>query len=133
MYSEPRGNVVQFAHSVIDSGADLVIGHGPHVPRALELYKNRLIAYSLGNFCTYGIISIKNQAGYAPVLKVTLNAAGEFTAGKIISFIQKYPGFPVPDRQDRAFKLIKYLTQTDFPATKLEFSDNGDILLQNKD
>ncbi|MCS7227505.1 MAG: CapA family protein, partial [Endomicrobia bacterium] len=47
---ENRGNVVEFAHSVIDAGADLVIGHGPHVLRAVEVYKNKLIAYSLGNF-----------------------------------------------------------------------------------
>lgn len=133
MYSEPRGNVVQFAHSVIDSGADLVIGHGPHVPRAIELYKNRLIAYSLGNFCTYGIISIKNQAGYAPILKVTMNETGEFIAGKIISCIQKYPGYPVPDPQNRAFNLIKTLTQTDFPETNLTFSDSGDILIKTKE
>ena len=56
---EPRGNVIRFSHMAIDSGADLVIGHGPHVPRAMEFYKDKLIAYSLGNFCTYGIISIK--------------------------------------------------------------------------
>ncbi|WIO75196.1 CapA family protein [Porticoccaceae bacterium LTM1] len=34
----------------VDSGADLVIGHHPHVLHGFELYKNKLIAYSLGNF-----------------------------------------------------------------------------------
>lgn len=37
----------------IDAGADLVIGHHPHVLQGMEIYKNRLIVYSLGDFC-YG-------------------------------------------------------------------------------
>ena len=38
---------------MIDAGADLILGSGPHVVRGMELYKNHLIAYSLGNFATY--------------------------------------------------------------------------------
>ena len=49
-YEEERGDLIAFAHAVIDAGADLVIGHGPHVPRALEVYRDHLIAYSLGQF-----------------------------------------------------------------------------------
>ncbi|MGB9721934.1 MAG: CapA family protein, partial [bacterium] len=64
-----RGNVVKFSHAAIDSGADFVWGHGPHVPRAVELYKDRLIAYSLGNFFTLGF-NIEGVRGYAPVLKI---------------------------------------------------------------
>lgn len=37
-------------HSAIDAGADLVIGHHPHVLQGFEIYKGKLIAYSLGNF-----------------------------------------------------------------------------------
>ena len=44
---EKRGNVRAFAHTAIDAGADIILGNGPHVCRAMELYKNRLIAYSL--------------------------------------------------------------------------------------
>ena len=51
-YGEDRGDSVKFSRRMIDAGADLVIGHGPHVPRAMELYRDRLIAYSLGNFAT---------------------------------------------------------------------------------
>jgi len=47
---EDRGDVVYFARAMVDAGADLLLGHGPHVPRAMELYRGRLIAYSLGNF-----------------------------------------------------------------------------------
>ena len=38
-----------FAHQVIDAGADLIIGHHPHVPRGVEIYKGKVIFYSLGN------------------------------------------------------------------------------------
>ncbi|MBT8373633.1 MAG: CapA family protein [Deltaproteobacteria bacterium] len=124
---EPRGNVIRFSHMAIDSGADLVIGHGPHVPRAMELYKNKLIAYSLGNFCTYGIISIKKEKGFAPVLEVVLNKKGNFIKGKIYSFKQKYPGYPVLDKKNRAAKLVQTLSQTDFPENKITIDDRGNI------
>ena len=40
----------QLAHSFIDAGADLVVGHHPHVPAAVEAYNGGVIFYSLGNF-----------------------------------------------------------------------------------
>jgi len=124
---EPRGNVISFSHMAIDSGADLVIGHGPHVPRAMEFYKDKLIAYSLGNFCTYGIISIKNEKGIAPVLEVVLDKNGDFISGKIHSFKQIYPGYPVLDKNNRATTLIRSLSQTDFPENNIRIDDRGNI------
>ncbi|OGC43278.1 hypothetical protein A2Y85_03290 [candidate division WOR-3 bacterium RBG_13_43_14] len=41
---------IEWAHEIIDAGADLLIGHHPHVLQSVELYGNKLIAYSLGNF-----------------------------------------------------------------------------------
>lgn len=46
----PNQEQKQLAHLAVDSGADLVLGHHPHVVQGFELYKNRLIAYSLGNY-----------------------------------------------------------------------------------
>jgi poly-gamma-glutamate capsule biosynthesis protein CapA/YwtB (metallophosphatase superfamily) len=63
---EDRGNVVEFARAMVDAGADVVIGHGPHVVRAMELYHDRLIAYSLGNFATYYGISVDGIAASRP-------------------------------------------------------------------
>lgn len=40
-----------YARRAIDAGADLIMGHHPHVWQGLEVYKNRVIAYSLGNYC----------------------------------------------------------------------------------
>jgi poly-gamma-glutamate capsule biosynthesis protein CapA/YwtB (metallophosphatase superfamily) len=42
---ENRGNVREFGHQAVEAGADLVIGHGPHVLRAIEVYQKKLFAY----------------------------------------------------------------------------------------
>ncbi len=111
-----RGNVVGFAHAVIDSGADFVWGHGPHVPRALEIYKERLIAYSLGNFFTWGF-NLNDERGLAPMLKVTLDSVGTFLRGRIFSALQETHTFLGIDPLNRAAKVIKRLSEVDFPKT----------------
>jgi poly-gamma-glutamate capsule biosynthesis protein CapA/YwtB (metallophosphatase superfamily) len=126
-YSEDRGDVVAFAHAVIDAGADLVLGHGPHVPRALELYRGRLIAYSLGNFCTYYGISVAGLKGLAPLLEVTISDKGEFVHGQIISARQQRPLGPIPDATNEAARLMKRLTEEDFPNTPLTVDESGQI------
>ncbi len=50
----PTENQVNLAHSAIDSGADLVLGHHPHVLEGIEVYNGKNIVYSLGNFCFGG-------------------------------------------------------------------------------
>ena len=122
----PRGNLVEFAHAVIDSGADFVWGHGPHVPRALEVYRDRLISYSLGNFCTWGF-NLRDQLSYAPILKVQLDSAGVFENGQIFSAIQKTYTPPELDPRKRAENLMKKLSKEDFPQSAPIFMDNGEI------
>ena len=126
-YGEDRGDVVEFAHAVIDAGADVVLGHGPHVPRALELYQDRLIAYSLGNFCTYYGISVAGLKGLAPVLEITITDTGEFVRGHIISARQQRPLGPQPDATHEVARLIKRLTEQDFPDTPLSVDASGII------
>jgi poly-gamma-glutamate capsule biosynthesis protein CapA/YwtB (metallophosphatase superfamily) len=125
---EPRGNLIQFAHQAIVRGADLILVHGPHVPRALEIYQDRLIAYSLGNFCTYRGMSLNKEKGYAPLLWVELGRKGEFVRGKLFSFIQTPPGGPKRDKGERAWNLIKRLSQEDFPRTSPSFGPSQTIL-----
>lgn len=124
---EDRGNVYEFAHKMIDAGADVILGQGPHVPRALELYKNKLIAYSLGNFCTYGKFGLSGPQGIAPVLNIFVNRKGDFVKGNIISFKQIKGGIPVPDPDQNAAKLINELTRKDFPETLLMINADGVI------
>jgi hypothetical protein len=122
----PRGNVVKFARAVIDSGADLFWGHGPHVPRAMEIYKDRLIAYSLGNFFTWGF-NLGDERGYAPILKARLDSHGVFLGGEIISALQRTYQYLKIDSLNRAAKLIQKLSLDDFPDSAPLISDQGVI------
>lgn len=126
-YQENRGDVYRFAHGVIDAGADIVLGHGPHVTRAVELYKNKFIAYSLGNFCTYGMFSLKGPNGIAPLLQIKLNGAGDFLSADVVSVKQDKVNRLRLDDQDAAFHKIKMLTDIDFPSHQLDFSEKGKI------
>ena len=126
-YGENRGDVAAFSRAVIDAGADLVIGHGPHVPRGMELYRDRLIAYSLGNFCTYYGISVAGSKGLAPILDVTIDEQGRFLNGEIISTRQIRPGGPVPDKSNAAARLMKQLSEADFPHSTLFISEQGKL------
>lgn len=126
-YGEDRGDVVAFAHLAVNSGADLVLGHGPHVPRAVELYNGRLIAYSLGNFATYWGINVSGANGLAPILTAELAVDGRFIGGKIVSTHQIRPGGPVPDDACTAARRIRDLTLADFPETPLAIDERGNI------
>lgn len=128
-YDQDRGDVYEAAHAVIDAGADVVIGHGPHVPRGIELYRSRLIAYSLGNFCTYAKFNLKGINGYAPLLNIKLNQNGTFSEGKIYSFLQLGEGGPVKDESNAAAQLIKQLSTEDFPESPLNIDAQGNISL----
>ncbi len=124
---EDRGNVHKFAHAVIDAGADVVFGHGPHVTRAVELYKDRFIAYSLGNFCTYGRFSLTGASGIAPIIKVFTNDKGEFVKGEITATFQKKAHGPKLDPEKRVITKIRELTKADFPDSGLNISSDGII------
>jgi Bacterial capsule synthesis protein PGA_cap len=132
-YGEPRGDVVRFAHSMVDAGADLVIGHGPHVIRAAERYKGRLIAYSLGNFATYYGISVAGIKGIAPILTVTLDGDGRFVEGRVVSTVQLRPDGPSIDDRQRALSLMRGLSIQDFGKPGLEFLADGRILPAARD
>lgn len=125
---ENRGNSIRFAHAAIDAGADMVIGHGPHVLRALELYRDHLIAYSLGNFLTYGNINVKGVSGVTCVLEASIDeASGKFLGGKIVPVLQLPPGIPVYDHEKHAIQLLQELTKADMPQTLLVIEADGTL------
>lgn len=126
---ENRGNPYAFAHGVIDAGADIVFGHGPHVTRAVELYKDRFIAYSMGNFCTYSRFNLKGNAGYAPIIHVNVDKKdGKFLSGKIIPIVQLGEGGPSLDPNKQVITEMQTLTKADFPETKIDIKDDGSIV-----
>ncbi len=124
---ENRGDVHKFAHAVIDAGADVVFGHGPHVTRCLELYKDRFITYSMGNFCTYGRFSLDGAAGIAPIIKVFTDENGAFLRGQITATYQGKTHGPKIDKEKRVIAKIRELTTADFPKSGLEISGEGKI------
>ncbi|UCC14086.1 MAG: CapA family protein [Gammaproteobacteria bacterium] len=124
---ENRGDVALFARTAVEAGADLVVGHGPHVPRGIEIHEDRLIAYSLGNFATYYGIRVTGNNGLAPLLVAELDADGSFIGGRIHSFRQRRPKGPVADPSAEAMKLMRDLSLADFPDSAPVFHDDGRI------
>ena len=112
---------------MVDSGADFVFGHGPHVVRGMERYEDRLIAYSLGNFATYYGISVNGIKGVAPMLELTVDENGRFLEGFLHSTVQIRPGGPRPDPDQQALTLMRDLSQNNFGETGLKFHEDGRI------
>ena len=126
-----RGNVYKFAHTAVDAGADIVFGHGPHVTRAVEVYKSRFIAYSMGNFCTYRRFNINGVSGIAPIIKVYVNGKGEFIKGKITATYQNKMTGTKLDPNNRVITRMQQLIKEDIPESIIEIKDNGDIVYKN--
>ncbi len=127
-YGEPRGDVVAFGRAMVDAGADLVFGHGPHVVRALERYRGRIVAYSLGNFATYYGISVAGLKGVAPILVTTLDGNGEFVEGRVVSTRQIRPSGPTIDPAGEALALMARLSRQDFGNPGVRFETDGRLL-----
>jgi hypothetical protein len=127
---ENRGNPYEFARMAIDAGADVVFGHGPHVTRAIDLYKDRFIAYSLGNFATYGRFNLKGPNGLSPIIEVEVDSEGRFVKGQIHSTKQINRGGPLLDERNLALQEIIKLTREDIPECSLQISGDGSIYLK---
>lgn len=122
---ENRGDAIAFAHAVVDAGADLVVGHGPHVLRGMEVYKGHLIAYSLGNFATYGRFNLSGPLGVSVVLEVTLDEAGRFAGGRLLPTMQEGKGIPMPDPSGRGLEAVRQLSALDFPEAGVVVAEDG--------
>lgn len=125
-----RGNIYEFAHQLIDAGADIIFGHGPHVTRAMEIYKDRFIIYSLGNFCTYARFNISGPNGIAPMVKLWVDNEGKFIKGKVTPVRQTGEGGTSIDPHRRAIFKLRDLTRIDFPELNhVDITDDGDIIV----
>jgi poly-gamma-glutamate capsule biosynthesis protein CapA/YwtB (metallophosphatase superfamily) len=124
---ESRGNVVAFAHTAVDAGADLVVGHGPHVLRGLEWYHGRLIAYSLGNFSGYGTFNLTGNLSVSAVLWVVLRTDGSLARGALLPVRLVGQGTPVPDPSQSAVTLVRSLSEADFGSRAATVSPEGGI------
>ncbi len=124
---EDRGNAEEFAHMAVRAGADLVLGSGPHVLRGMEIYRKRLIAYSLGNFSGFHNFGLEGVLSLSAVLHVTLAADGSFRAGRIASVLLVEAGQPVPDPEGAAAALIGELSEQDFGSHGVDVDAEGRI------
>lgn len=116
-YGEQRGHLRKFARAVIEAGAHLVVGHGPHVLRGMEVIDGHLAAYSLGNFATYARFNLSGALGITAVLEVELDHQGKLIRGQILPVRQVGSGIPEPDPDQRAIGALRELTELDFPTT----------------
>ena len=127
---ENRGNLPAFTHTVVDAGADLVLGHGPHVMRGMEIYKERLVMYSLGNFCTYGWFQLAGETALTMALEVKIDADGKFLSGKIHSGRLEGRGIPVLDPSNAGLRVVRNLSEMDFAANAPKIADDGTITVK---
>lgn len=128
-YGENRGNVYEFSRLAVDSGADIVFGQGPHVTRAVELYKDKFISYSAGNFATYGNFNLSGVSGIAPIFKIKVSSKGDFISGEIVPIRQIRAEKSIfIDKNRGAIKRIIFLNKSDFPeGNNLSVSEDGNI------
>jgi Bacterial capsule synthesis protein PGA_cap len=124
---ENRGDSIAFTHAVVDAGADLVVGSGPHVLRGMEWYHGRLIAYSLGNFLGDGTLSTDGVLGVSGILHVTLGADGSWVLADLTPVRLVPPGVPALDPSEAAHGIVRTLSQEDFGRNALRVSPSGNL------
>lgn len=125
---EDRGNAEEFARMAIDAGADLILGSGPHVLRGMAIYRDRLIAYSLGNFAGYHNFTLEGALGESVVLHVTLAGDGSFRAGRLDSIRLIEEGQPAPDPEGTGAAVVAALSQEDLGSEAVSIGRNGRIV-----
>ena len=128
-FGENRGDPIRFAKAVIDAGADVVVGHGPHVLRGMQFYKGRLIAYSLGNFAGGGkTLSSGGVLKYGGILHVSTTRDGEFAGGRFLSTYLDSTGRPTRDEdRERGRDRVRELSADDFGDTAATIGEDGSI------
>ena len=124
---EPRGDLRRWARAVIDAGAAAVVGHGPHVLRGIEFYRDRPIVYSLGNFLTYRGFNLSGPLGVTAVLQLELGADGAFRGGRLIPMVQPPRQGPVPDPASAALDLVRRLSREDFGEGAAGIASDGTL------
>jgi hypothetical protein len=126
---EPRGDLRRWAHAVIDAGADVVVGHGPHVLRGMEFYRGRLIAYSLGNFITYRGFNLDGPLGVTGVLQLEFAPDRRLRRARLVPMVQPPRTGPAPDPEAAAVELVRRLSAEDFGEAAVGLRDDGEIVV----
>jgi hypothetical protein len=112
----------------VRSGADLVLGSGPHVLRGMEIYRDRLIAYSLGNFSGFHNFASEGDLGASAILHVSLDPDGALRSGRVASVRLVDAGRPAPDPSGEGAALIRRLSREDLGKGAVRIGGSGRIL-----
>jgi len=124
LMTEPKPYQVEMAHLAVESGADIVMGHHPHVPQGIEIYKGRPVFYSLGNYA-FGSYSKNSPVSF--IARITADKNG-------VTGIRIYPvivdnfrtGFkPEAAENEEAMLIINYLGELSLPFGTSIIYKNG--------
>jgi gamma-polyglutamate biosynthesis protein CapA len=124
---QPDANADQreLAHQLVDAGADLILGHHPHVIQGLELYRDRLIAYSLGDFV---FDHYSRETGEAFVLDVSLQPVGPPAILITPVYLDDSYGIPAVVHGGEADRILDRLGRLS-SALGMELQRRGDTLV----
>ncbi len=123
-------NQEAYAYFAIDAGADLVIMHHPHVVQGLEIYKNRTICYSLGNFCFGGNKDVRALEALVVAATLTFSDDGEYLGQQLDLYPVNISGTPPVNNYQPLFVIgedaqgVFKLVQLDTKDTIAPFSDD---------
>jgi hypothetical protein len=95
--NEYRGDILKFSHLAIDAGASAVFGHGPHVVRPYEIYKDKPIFFSLGNFVGYRSLSTRGKLANSIIAEVRFSPQGKLLGAGVIPLKLDRSGIPQAD------------------------------------
>lgn len=126
-FGENRGNARAFAHAMVDAGATLVLGSGPHVIRGIERYHHRLIAYSLGNFAGPHTLGLGGASSLSAILQVQLTPGGLVLGGRWVPLALVSPCLPRYDPSYRSASLVRQLSREDFGTRRYDIGVDGTI------
>ena len=130
----------QIGHKLIDAGADLVIGHHPHVLQGIEEYNGKIICYSLGNFCFGGNRNPeeKNTIVYQQTFTFADGILQPEIDAKIIpsrvSGHSNYNDFqPMIATGEQAESIINKMNQYSAPYSSVTFEESGTLIVNESE
>lgn len=127
---EQRGDLRAFARAVVEAGASLVVGHGPHVLRAAECIGSAPVLHSIGNFVSVGGLSVSSMANVSVLLEAILEPGGALRGVRLIPVMFRQERLPVLDPAGRAVHLVNALGEraaglAEFRALRFEGFEAG--------
>ena len=130
----PNDVQVELAHAAIDAGADLVLGHHPHVLQGIEQYKGKNIVYSLGNFCFGGNMYPSDMDTMIFQQTFTLKG-GKLQVDNVtniipcsISSVEDYNNYqPTPAAGEKETEILNKITQRSQGLSNDENTEESDL------